>query len=197
MPLIVKLVLIGVERDLVEQDLGVGERVERDADPADLLLDVGVVGVVAALRREVERDREAGAALREQVAVALVRLLGRAEARVLADRPRGGRGSPSGKLPAGEGELARRRDRVRRAGGRPARSSPRAGCPASLRTSSPMRASVSETTFSLRKVTRATIIARHARVVPERCPRRRRCPSRTRPAPAAGCASRSTPGSPW
>ncbi len=77
-----------VERDAVEEDLGVGERVERDADPPDLLLDVGVVGVVPALRRQVERDREPGAALREEVAVALVRLLGRAEARVLADRPR-------------------------------------------------------------------------------------------------------------
>ena len=48
-----------VERDAVEQDLGVGERVDRDADPADLLLDLGVVGVVAALRRQVERDRQA------------------------------------------------------------------------------------------------------------------------------------------
>ena len=47
-----------------------------------------VVGVVAELRRQVERDREPGLAAVEQVAEALVRLLGRAEARVLADRPR-------------------------------------------------------------------------------------------------------------
>ena len=40
-----------VERDVAEEDLGVGERVERDADPADLLFDVGVVGVVADLGR--------------------------------------------------------------------------------------------------------------------------------------------------
>ena len=65
-PLIVKQVEIAIERDPVEEDLGVGERVERDADPADLLLDVGVVGVVADLGRQVERDREPGAALLEQ-----------------------------------------------------------------------------------------------------------------------------------
>ena len=102
-----------VERDLVEEDLGVGERVERDADPADLLLDVGVVGVVAALRREVERDRQAGAALREQVAVALVRLLGGAEARVLADRPEAA-AVAVGEVAPGEGERAGRGDRLRR-----------------------------------------------------------------------------------
>ena len=47
-----------------------------------------VVGVVPELRRQVERDREPGLAALEQVAEARVRLLGRGEARVLADRPR-------------------------------------------------------------------------------------------------------------
>src|SRR5205823_4110072 len=47
-----------------------------------------VVGVVAELRRQVERDREPGLPALEQVAEALVRLLGRGEARVLANRPR-------------------------------------------------------------------------------------------------------------
>ena len=47
-----------------------------------------VVGVVAELRRQVERDREARLPLLEQVAVALVRLLRRREARVLPHRPR-------------------------------------------------------------------------------------------------------------
>ena len=103
MPLIVKLVLTRIERDLVEEDLGVREGVERDADPADLLLHIRVVGVVAALRRQIERDRQPGAALREQVAVALVRLLGGAEPGVLPDRPRAGRGSRSGKLPRVKG----------------------------------------------------------------------------------------------
>ena len=60
MPLIVKLVLIAPSgMPSVEQDLRVGERVERDADPADLLLDVRVVGVAPG--REIERHREAGA----------------------------------------------------------------------------------------------------------------------------------------
>ena len=43
--------------------------------------------VVAALRRQVERDRQAGLALRQQELVALVRFFGGAEARVLADGP--------------------------------------------------------------------------------------------------------------
>ena len=47
-----------------------------------------VVGVVAELGRQVERDREPGLAAREQRAEARVRLLGRAEPRVLAHRPR-------------------------------------------------------------------------------------------------------------
>ena len=77
-----------VERDSVEQRLHVAERVDRDARAADLALCERVVGVVAELRREVERDREAGLPALEQVAEARVRLLRRAVARVLADRPR-------------------------------------------------------------------------------------------------------------
>ena len=77
-----------VERDPVEQRLHVGERVDRDAGAADLALRERVVRVVAELRREVERDREARLPALEQVAEARVRLLGRAVARVLADRPR-------------------------------------------------------------------------------------------------------------
>ena len=63
-------------------------RVDRDAGPPDLARGARVVGVVAELRRQVERDREPGLAALEQVAEARVRLLGRGEARVLADRPR-------------------------------------------------------------------------------------------------------------
>ena len=48
----------------------------------------GSSGVVAELRREVERDREPGLPALEQVAEARVRLLGGAVARVLPDRPR-------------------------------------------------------------------------------------------------------------
>ena len=76
-----------IERDVAEEDLGVGERVERDADPADLLFDVGVVGVVADLGRQVGGDGEPGAALFEQELVALVGPLGGAETRVLPEGP--------------------------------------------------------------------------------------------------------------
>src|SRR5215203_4669434 len=77
-----------VERDAVEEHLHVGERIDRDARAADLAGGARVVRVEAELGRQVERDREAGLAALEQEAVALVRLLGRREARVLADRPR-------------------------------------------------------------------------------------------------------------
>ena len=57
-------------------------------DPPDLARGPRVVGVEAHLRRQVEGRREAGLALGEQEPEALVGLLGRAEAGVLADRPR-------------------------------------------------------------------------------------------------------------
>ncbi len=76
-----------IERDVPEEDLGVGERVEGDADPADLLFDVGVVGVVADLGGQVGRHRESRAALFEQELVPLVGPLGGTETRVLAERP--------------------------------------------------------------------------------------------------------------
>ncbi len=55
---------------------------------ADLAVGHRVVRVVAELRRQVERDRQPRLPAREQIAVALVRLLRRREPRVLADRPR-------------------------------------------------------------------------------------------------------------
>ena len=95
------------ERNAGEHELHVGERVDRHAGPADLPGAARVVRVVAQLRGEVERDRKARLAALEQVAEARVRLLGRAEAGVLADRPR-----PSAVhvrvRPARERELARR-----------------------------------------------------------------------------------------
>ena len=75
------------ERQAVEQDLHVGEAGDRDADPADLAFGLGGVGVVAHLGRQVERDRQPGLALLEEVAEPLVRLLGGREAGVLAHRP--------------------------------------------------------------------------------------------------------------
>ena len=77
-----------VERDAVEQDLHVLDGVDRDAGLADVADDARVVAVVAAVRREVERDRQAHLPRREVLAVERVRLLGGGEARVLADRPR-------------------------------------------------------------------------------------------------------------
>ena len=71
-----------VERNAVEHLLHVAERVDRDADLADLALGELVVGVEPHLGREVERDREPGLALLEQVTEALVRVLRAAPARV-------------------------------------------------------------------------------------------------------------------
>ena len=50
-------------------------------DPADLAGGARIVGVVAELRRQVERDREPRLPALEQVAVARVRLLGRSKTR--------------------------------------------------------------------------------------------------------------------
>ena len=66
---------------------------DRDADPAHLALGLGGVGVVAHLGRQVEGDRQAGLALLEEVAEALVGLGGRREAGVLAHRPEAARGT--------------------------------------------------------------------------------------------------------
>ena len=55
---------------------------------ADVAHDARVIRVVAAVGGEVERDREAHLPRGEVGAVEGVRLLGRREARVLADRPR-------------------------------------------------------------------------------------------------------------
>ena len=76
-----------VERDAVEELRHVLDRVDRDADAADLARGQRVVGVVAHLRRQVEGDAQAADALREQVAVAPVRLGGGAEPGVLPHRP--------------------------------------------------------------------------------------------------------------
>ena len=106
-----------LERDAREQHLHVGERVDRDPGAADLALGAWVVGVEPELGRQVERDREPRLAPVEQVAVALVRLLGRGEAGVLPDRPR-----PAavhvGVDAARERRRARRLELARRVGGR-------------------------------------------------------------------------------
>ena len=76
-----------VQRDAVEQGPHVVDRVDGHADLADLARCERVVGVVAHLRRQVERDRQAGLAGAEQLVVAGVGLRGRAEPGVLAHGP--------------------------------------------------------------------------------------------------------------
>ncbi len=76
-----------VERDLGEERLDVGDRIDRDADFADFAARLRRIGVVAELRRQVEGDRESGDAVVEQVAVARVGFRGAREARILAHRP--------------------------------------------------------------------------------------------------------------
>ena len=76
-----------VERDLVEADPHVLDRVDRDPGAPDLAVAERVVGVAAELGRQVEGHREPGRAVLEQVAVAPVGVLGAGEAGVLAHRP--------------------------------------------------------------------------------------------------------------
>ena len=106
----------GISRNSSRQ---VVDRVDRDADPAHLALRHRVVGVVAHLRRQIERGGEPHLPRGEQLAEAVVGLLRGAEAGVLAHGP-----EPAGVHrrvdAAREGKLARaRRDR---ASGSPAQS---------------------------------------------------------------------------
>ena len=80
-----------VERDAVEERPGVVDRVDRHAGHADVAAHPRVVGVVAAVGRQVEGDAEPLLAGREVAAVEGVGLLGGGEAGVLPDRPRLGR----------------------------------------------------------------------------------------------------------
>ena len=82
-----------VERDLVEADPHVLDRVDRDPGPADLAVAERVVGVAAELGRQVEGHREAGRAVLDQVAVALVGVLGRWRSRRTGASSRAGRGT--------------------------------------------------------------------------------------------------------
>ena len=76
------------ERDLVEERVHVALVGDRDADLADLAAREHGVGVVAGLGGKVEGDREAGLALREVLAVELVRAAGVRVPRVRAHDPR-------------------------------------------------------------------------------------------------------------
>ena len=76
-----------VERDRVEQDFHVGQRVDRHADLADLTGCQGVIAVVADLRRQVESHAQTGLPVFEQEAITLVGLFGGGESGILAHGP--------------------------------------------------------------------------------------------------------------
>ena len=75
------------QRNLVEEHFHVGQRTDGHAAFADFALGQSVVGVIAHQRRQIERDRKPGLALREQIAEALVGVLGGAKAGELAHGP--------------------------------------------------------------------------------------------------------------
>ena len=75
------------EVDAVEQLVHVVERIDGDAEPADLAERARIVAVEAHERRQVERGAEAGLALVEQELEALVGLPRRAEAGELPHGP--------------------------------------------------------------------------------------------------------------
>ena len=63
------------------------DRVDGDADAADLAAGERVIGVVAHLRRQIERHAQSAHTLLQQVAIPPVRLGGRAKPGVLPHRP--------------------------------------------------------------------------------------------------------------
>ena len=76
-----------LQRNAVEQRAHVVDAVDRDARHADVTLHARMVAVVAAVRGEVEGDREALLAGGDVAAVEGVAVFSRREARVLADGP--------------------------------------------------------------------------------------------------------------
>ena len=76
-----------VERDARKQDVHVEHGADGDACLADIAEHARVVGVIAAMRRQVKRDGKAFLAGGEVAAVEGVRFLGRREAGVLAHGP--------------------------------------------------------------------------------------------------------------
>ena len=97
-----------VERDAVEEDLHVLDRVDRHARLADVAEDARMVAVVAAVGGEVEGDAHALPAGFQPLAIEGVRVLGGGEARVLADGPGPAR-VHRGLRAADEGREARQR----------------------------------------------------------------------------------------
>ena len=76
-----------VERDAGEERAHVVDRIDRDAGHADIAADARMVGIVAAMGREIEGDGQALLPGREVAPVEGVGILGRGEAGILPDRP--------------------------------------------------------------------------------------------------------------
>ena len=109
------------EVDAAVEVLDVGERVDRDAAPADLAERELVVGVAAHQRRQVERGRESVAAGGEQLVEAAVRVDRGAEARRTSASSRASTGTSTRTDPAGTGTGPGTRRRPGRTPDRPAR----------------------------------------------------------------------------
>ena len=79
----------GVEIDAVEGDFEIAQGIDRHADPADFADRFRRVGIVAALRRQIEGDVEPGLAVGDQIFEALVGVGGVGEAGILphGERP--------------------------------------------------------------------------------------------------------------
>ena len=76
-----------IERDPVEQDLHVLDRVDGDTRLPHVAGDPRVIGVIATVGREVERDGQPRLSRFQVASIERVRRLGRREARVLPERP--------------------------------------------------------------------------------------------------------------
>jgi hypothetical protein len=77
-----------IQRYAVEQRAHVEDGIDRHARHADVADDARMVGIIAAVRGQIESDREALLPVREVAPVEGVGILGRGKTRVLADGPR-------------------------------------------------------------------------------------------------------------
>ena len=87
-PLIVSDTGDGVEIDAVESDLKIAQRVDGHADAAHLPHRFRCIGIIAALRRQIEGDVQASLAVGYEIFEALVGVGGIGKAGVLPHRPR-------------------------------------------------------------------------------------------------------------
>ena len=100
-----------IERNAAEQDVHVEHRANGNARFTDVAEDARIVGVVAAMGRQVERDGKTFLTGGQVAAIERVGLLSRGETRVLADRPgtehvhRRVRAAQAGRDAAGEIEM--------------------------------------------------------------------------------------------